>query len=351
MNRRLVGIGVAVVVLFTSVGWGFLRSDSSSVAMQEAANKFTQSLTDDQRKIAVLDYDTPKRVDWHFIPKPERKGLQIRDMNEDQRKAAHTLLRSALSQIGYDKAVKIMSLEIILKELEKSKTGAPLRDSERYYFTIFGKPADAGRWGLSIEGHHLSLNFVVENGKVISSTPTVFATNPATVKNEITGGQPKGTRLLAKEEQLAFDLVNSLTAEQLKTAVIDQTAPKDIRAAGEPQPPQTPPVGIPSSKLTADQQKTLQGLIDSYAENLPEPVAQDRWAAIRAGGLDGIHFAWAGAKNPGIGHYYRIQGTTFLIEFVNTQPDSAGNPANHIHSIWRDMRGDFAIPISPAKGG
>ena len=30
----------------------------------------------------------------------------------------------------------------------------------------------------------------------------------------------------------------------------------------------------------------------------------------------------------------------------DTQPDAAGNPANHIHCVWRDMRGDFAIPIN-----
>ena len=58
-----------------------------------------------------------------------------------------------------------------------------------------------------------------------------------------------------------------------------------------------------------------------------------------------IHFAWAGADKPGIGHYYCIQGPSFQIEFVNTQADSAGNPANHIHSVWRDLRGDFAIPV------
>ena len=46
---------------------------------------------------------------------------------------------------------------------------------------------------------------------------------------------------------------------------------------------------------------------------------------------------------PGIGHYYRIQGPTFLIEFVNTQPDAEGNPASHIHCVWRDPRGDFAL--------
>ena len=58
-----------------------------------------------------------------------------------------------------------------------------------------------------------------------------------------------------------------------------------------------------------------------------------------------MHFAWAGATKPGVGHYYRVQGPTFLIEFVNVQPDAAGNIANHIHCVWRDMRGDFGIPI------
>ena len=34
-------------------------------------------------------------------------------------------------------------------------------------------------------------------------------------------------------------------------------------------------------------------------------------------------------------------GPTFLIEFNNTQ-----NGANHIHSIWRNMLGDFCIPLA-----
>ncbi len=40
------------------------------------------------------------------------------------------------------------------------------------------------------------------------------------------------------------------------------------------------------------------------------------------------------------GHAYRVQGPTFLIEFNNTQ-----NNANHIHSVWRNMLGDFGIPM------
>lgn len=350
MNRRLVfpafvAMALLGTALLGTLGRAYLLV-APGEAMTEAANQFLEKLAGDERKIAQLEYDTPKRVDWHFIPKDQRKGLQIKEMNEGQRAAALALLKSALSAIGNEKATKIMTLEILLRELQAKKgKGGPLRDPERYYFTVFGQPQGTGRWGLSVEGHHLSLNFVVENNRVISSTPTVFAANPATVMNEVPGTQPKGTRLLAKEEQRAFDLIESLDEKQLETAIVAAKAPGEIRAAGEPQPPQEPPVGIQAAALTDAQRQTLTRLIEAYSENLPAEVAQERWAAIRSSGLEKVHFAWAGATKPGIGHYYRVQGPTFLIEFVNTQTDAAGNVANHIHSIWRDMRGDFAIPV------
>jgi hypothetical protein len=40
----------------------------------------------------------------------------------------------------------------------------------------------------------------------------------------------------------------------------------------------------------------------------------------------------------------RIHGPTFVVEFLDVQPDGAGKPANHIHSSWRDLPGDFGLP-------
>jgi hypothetical protein len=42
-----------------------------------------------------------------------------------------------------------------------------------------------------------------------------------------------------------------------------------------------------------------------------------------------------------------VQGKRFLIEFVNVQADPAGNPANHIHCVYRDLSGDFDLPVAP----
>jgi len=346
MKRKpFVALALLLVLPLASSAWSYYRKESAAREMTLTAQKFLDSLSEEQRKTAQLDYDTPKRVDWHFIPKDSRKGLQVRDMKEDQRQAAHALLRSALSQIGYDRATKIMELENLLFELQKGKSG-PIRDPERYFFTIFGKPEGDAKWGLSVEGHHMSLNFVVEGGKVISSTPTAFCTNPAIIMNEVIPQFKKGDRIIAKEETLAFELLDSLSDEQRKTAVFADEPLKEVRAAGEPQPPTDAPVGIAAKDLKPEQVTILRNLIQAYADNLPDEVSKQRIADIDQAGFEEVHFGWAGAQKPGVGHYYRVQGPTFLIEFVNVQPDSAGNPANHIHCLWRDMRGDFAIPIS-----
>jgi hypothetical protein len=345
MKRFYAATFAIAITLSAATGWALFKLVKTGDSMTVAAATFLDTLTGDAKAKATMAYDDPKRVDWHFIPKPTRKGLQVREMNDLQRKMAHALLKTALSEAGYKKATTIMSLENLLADLEKGKKGGALRDSERYFFTIFGTPSNEGKWGLSVEGHHLSLNFVVENGEVVSSTPTVYGANPAVVMESAVESVKKGTRVLAKEEQLAFDLLASLTAEQRKTAVIAEKAIAEIRAAGEPQPPQDAPVGIAAGKLNAEQMKTLHALVQEYANNLPADVAEARLAKIKQAGVEKVYFAWAGADKPGIGHYYRIQGPTFLIEFVNTQPDGAGNPANHIHSIWRDMAGDFAIGV------
>ena len=341
-TRFRISLLTVLFALGSAVAYTSFRREGGDETAK-AAQTFLKQLSPEQLKISQLAYAAPERVDWHFIPKPARKGMQVKEMTPAQREAAFLLLRSVVSQMGYKKATTIMAMEKLLFELEQGK-GANIRDPERYFFTVFGNPAGQEQWGLSIEGHHMSLNFVLKGDQVISSTPQVFAANPATIKNANASGFEIGARILAHEEQLAFDLVKSLTAEQLAAALIDKTAPKEVRNAGMAQPPTDAAVGIAAGKLSAEQQKVLRGLLEEYCGAMPEHVAQARLKELDAAGFDKVHFAWAGATEPGVGHYYRVQGPTFLVEFVNTQPDAAGNVANHIHCLWRDIRGDFALP-------
>jgi hypothetical protein len=80
-----------------------------------------------------------------------------------------------------------------------------------------------------------------------------------------------------------------------------------------------------------------------YTDRMPADVGSLEFKSAVDGGLDNIYFAFTGEAQKGKGHTYRVQGPTFVSEYLNQQADSAGNPANHIHSVWRDLRGDFAV--------
>lgn len=309
-----------------------------------AAKAFLATLSEEQTGKAVFEFSDEKRVQWHFIPMETRKGLPIMEMKEEQKAAALKLFRASLSKAGYDKATKIMSLESVLLKLE-GPSSEGRRNPEKYYFTVFGEPKFKKRWGLSVEGHHLSLNFVFEGNKVLDSTPQFFATNPAELQDDYGEGFPKGLRVLKTEEELGFKLVNSLTEEQLKKATIPGETPQEIRGAGEAQPTTERLPGIAVSEFDDSQKKMLQNLLKAYTAKMKPPVAKARWEAIEKAGWESVTFSWSGAKRSGIGHYYVVQGPTFVVEFINVQPDAAGNPANHIHCVWRDMDGDFDLPI------
>jgi hypothetical protein len=77
-------------------------------------------------------------------------------------------------------------------------------------------------------------------------------------------------------------------------------------------------------------------LLETHAQAQTADVARERLAKVKAAG-EAVTFAWMGAVEKGSGHYYRIQGPAFLVEFDNTQ-----NNANHIHTVWRDFTGDLA---------
>ena len=324
---RVLAIGVALVLLTAA----YSRMHSASV-MTNAAKAFLNSLDPEQRARATFQFQDEERFDWHYIPKP-RKGLPLKDMNSAQKHLAHALLSAGLSQRGYIKAISIMSLDEILKVMEQGK--GPVRDPDNYYFSVFGEPSETGTWGYRIEGHHISQNFTVTNGKV-QGAPSFFGANPAEVRE----GPRKGLRVLANEDDFARTFVQSLTADQKKSAIVSKDAPADIlttnsrKAALKGQPS-----GLEASKLNAHQKELLQSLLDEYCNNVPEQLAQAREEEIKKAGGH-LWFAWAGGEEPGQPHYYRIQAPAFLVEFDDTQ-----NGANHIHSVWRDFDGDFGLDL------
>jgi hypothetical protein len=305
---------------------------NTPATLADAANNFIASLTPEQAQKTMFAFEDEERFNWHFIPR-ERKGLPLREMTPSQKHLAHALLSAALSQRGYHKATTIMSLEEVLKVLENDS--GERRNSEKYYFSLFGKPADKGNWAVRVEGHHLAMNFTVADNRM-ATTPLFMGANPAEVRQ----GPRKGLRVLSREEDLARALMTALTPEQRKVALVSETAYKDILTeASRKAALKGQPSGLSASKMTAEQRRMLDELLAEYVYNVPEDTAEKRLAQIKAAGSN-LFFAWAGTLERGGPHYYRIQAPAFLIEYDNTQ-----NNANHIHSVWRDYEGDFGLDM------
>ena len=336
---------LATVVLAGVVGVACISQEADSGAgteMVKAADKFVTALDADQKKKALFGFDDAERFNWNFVPmqdkdrKPTRKGLRLQEMSAEQKDLARALLKTGTSATGYTQATTIMSLESILNDLEKG--GAAVRSPEWYFVTIFGKPSKSEKWGWRIEGHHLSLNFVVDKGKLVSSTPFFFGANPADVK----AGDKKGLRVLKEAEVYAQDLFAALDEDQQKIARQDKQF-KEIEQKGKTAEV-TDPVGLPAAKMSDKQKEILMKLLLSYAGRMPADVASTEMSRIKAAGIDKVHFAFVREdKKDGKPYTYRVQGPTFVIMFLNVQADSARNPANHIHSVWRSLKSDFGL--------
>ncbi len=390
-SRLAVNAGLlAIIGLALSVLPGIARQRAAA-GMATAANELVSSLTAEQRAKAVHPVASPEWTRWNFIPASmfPRNGISFKEMNQTQRQRAHDLIKAGLSQNGYATAASVMQLENVLREIEgpSATAGAPsapasqaagpaapavdqpagtgagargeggqrgggrgagrggdgggapiVRDPELYYLTVFGDPSAKGAWGWRLEGHHVSLRFAIDNGRMlVSSTPQFLGANPAEVPYGY--GPYTGLRVLAAQEDAARALVVALDSKQRAIAIV---APKPRGFASGTTvkfEPQTP-VGLGVLQMSSKHRDMLMKLIDSYASIMPPDIAAERMARIKAAGIDKILFAWSGAIEKGQQYQYQVQGPTFLIEHNNTQ-----NNGNHIHAVWRDFNGDFGRDV------
>lgn len=319
-------------VLASSVA-GLIFLGNAQTTSSNAAENFLSTLSAAEREKLVLPFDSDRRTEWNYVP-GQRPGLSLKELGTSQRTAALAMLRAALSEAGYRKVESIRTdIEPVLRELEGGNRG---RDLELYYVTFFGSQSADAPWGWRYEGHHLSLNFTYRGGKIVATTPQFLGSNPAEVRE----GPHKGLRVLAKEEDLGRELLLSLDPDQRKEAVLGDRAPSDMITSNQRKAAIEGKLGLPYSRMSEPQKKLLRALVEEYANVQKPDQAGVRLAKIEKSGWEWVCFAWMGSAERGQGHYYRIQGETFLIEYDNTQ-----NRANHIHSVWRDFDGDFGRDV------
>jgi hypothetical protein len=326
--------------------------------MLASAQSLLYSLTPELRRQAEFPMTDASRLDWDFIPKPDRTGVPIAVLDRHQRTIAHTLIRSALSMKGYTQALEIMAMENVLRELEVGRHGVlsgDFRHQDLYFLSFYGRPAFEDTWGWRLLGHHLSLCYTIVGQRYLTVTPCNM------------GAQPASAGILAplaEDEDLGFRLLHSLDGARRSRAVIHSVAPADyatrqVPFVGKVEYPDYIDLGIPwyqiseadrealkfvkdeprgvaGSDLTAAQAGMLTDLVHCYLDRMPEEVAAGYKLRVEQEGMDQIHFCWAGGLDYGTSHYYRVQTSQILIEF-----DNAIDGGNHIHSVWRDYRNDL----------
>jgi hypothetical protein len=350
--------------------------NATAAEMARAASDFLSALTPAQRRKAFLPYDEEERRRWFYTPN-ERGGLPLIEMGPTQQRQALRLLRTGLSETGYNVATTVMGLEntLLAREGFNAMTyplrggDTRFRDPAMYYVAVFGAPGD-DTWGWRYGGHHVSFQYTLRDG-IVAATPAFFGANPASAP--MPGGRT--LRPLAAEEDTARELLLALSPEQQNQAIISPAAPTDIvqsnrsaveegalplpagsmmgrpRLEGEEQARRelglTPaldevlryartPKGLFAADMDVKQREVLTRLLRIYLDRVPASVSAQYAEALEPANIDGTAFAWAGPAKTGAPHYYRLHSDRLLIEYDNTQ-----NGANHIHSVWRDLQLDF----------
>lgn len=308
--------------------------ESVAVAQEltQAAQRFLDAVGPTTR--AKFLFQDAERGNFHFFP-IVRRGVPLKDLGVGQQQLAYAMMSAALSHVGNQKALTIMSLGDYLRETDEVPN--EYRDSNQYYLSIFGDPQPEGTWGYRFEGFHLSLNVTIVQGRWISVTPSFFGAIPATVVE----GPRKGLQVLKQETELARTLATSMDSAQREkgfgtipdflTETVGGLITGNRRRIERGQPR-----GLAAADMTEQQRELLMSLVREHIGRIRKEFADQDLARIERAGTQHIHFLWAGGVEPGEPHHYLIQGPTFLIEYDNTQ-----DGANHVHCVYRDFDNDF----------
>ena len=321
-------------------------------SLVEATNSFLKTLQADELKKTVYDFNDSLRYKWTNLPvgMVPRPGIAYGSLSDKSRLAFHRVLSAMLSSQGYLKTTSIMALDDILNTLYQTMFDENKINQQRltqmqnlkwaygnFFISIWGNPDPKSPWGLNFGGHHMAIS-LTSDGKNTTMSPYFIGTDPSEVKF----GKYAGLRVLSKEEDYGFMLINALTEDQKSLAILKQDVPKDIITSPKSQQRIASYYGIPAKKFDKTQMAIFKMLIQEYTHNFEHTKAHQLYDKIMASGIEKVHFAWIGNLDNNKPHYYIINGPDFLIEYDNV---GFQNDGNHIHAILREKGNDFGEDI------
>jgi Protein of unknown function (DUF3500) len=355
-----------------------------------AANAFLSTLDEKQRKSVLYSFDDEEqRKRWSnfptgFVP---RGGISLKDMSATQQAAAMDLIAIVLSPMGLEKVNQIRLADDDFKANGSRRgprgggppggnggpppqfgnggpppgaggpppqfggrggpggaggrppgRGGDMFGKDLYYISFLGTPSTTTPWMLQFGGHHLALNITIAGSRGVM-TPSLTGAQPATFK---LNGQT--IRPIGRESDKGLALLQSLDAKQRAQAILSYRVPDLILGPGQ-DGKKIAPEGLKASAMNNNQRQLLTDVIAEWSGIINESAASARMNELKAD-LNETWFAWSGPTDFEPGHnitaYYRIQGPHLVIEYAPQNDE----PANHVHTIYRDPTNDYGRQFS-----
>ena len=198
--------------------------------MGAAVTALVDGLDGEARSTACWPFPSDdERRRWFYAP-TDHGGLPLAAMDSHQQQLVLRLVATGLSTPGYVTTSTILGLDNVLDHLEGWRTRFGRlrgRDPSMYYVRVFGEPGPVAPWGWRFGGHHVSLNYTIAGGEVVSWTPCFFGADPAT--SPLLGTHP--LRPLGGIEDAGRRLVRCLHDRQCEVAVLSPVPPFDLVGA------------------------------------------------------------------------------------------------------------------------
>ena len=101
-------------------------------------------------------------------------------------------------------------------------------------------------------------------------------------------------------------------------------------------------IGIRCNLLNEEQKKKLLALAAQWFNLMPPDHAQEQQRKF-FDAIDETWFSWSGSLEAGSDISYSIQQPSIIIEYANSSRggSSGSNPADHVHTIYRDLDREY----------
>jgi hypothetical protein len=269
--KRFCQIACVVVLAGAVLLAGDKKSGSTDEAARAAAIRLFKSLTDDQKALALKDFNDKDRYKEEF-PAVERKGLPFSKLTDEQKAMVDEVVLGMTSEYGASRCLAVAK-----------QTG-----NDRRYLNFYGVPDSEKPFAWRLAAHHLTLIYA-EFGKEKANEfgPILLGGNPV-------------NKLWEDEEKILLDLRAALSAEET-TRVVGKGGAGSGAAIGKAGMA----IGELSDKAKALARKLLEQRLAVFSPDrrkmLDELIRRDGgiealriaiWGNADKGHLDGGNYSW-----------------------------------------------------------